>query len=267
MYFLHFIWLSKNRCPWEIINTWGPNPGDRYNIIVWRDHVEDSARETDIKILGEFTNKHLMDCTPKFNQKSDILRLEILYRYGGVYMDCDIIRLSNLCPLAVFTQHENKHNFYISWEKKNCISNSCICVTNRYNAVIKHLIDGLTHMELSDSKGWKSVCETTGPKYITKQLKIYNYSQELVNPYYYVNFGIDFSKQFIDSDFKITEGMSVVKKNKDLQYKFLMNKILGIQLWFGGKKITYNKLNQLHIDCAYKNAETYIQYITKIKDS
>lgn len=264
MYFLHFIWLSKNRCPWEIINTWKPSPTDTYKIIVWRDNVEDASRETDIKELGDFSNKALMDESVKFNQKSDILRLEILYRFGGIYMDCDIVRFSKLCPKELFSREKNDYGFYISWEKKGCISNSCICVPEKNNVIIKHLIQELNGVKLRDNKGWKSVCDTTGPRYITNKLTELNYPLSLVKPYYYVNFGIDFSKQFIINKFKITLSMNETA-NKDIQYYFNPEEILGIQLWFGGKKITYNSLTQKSIDNAYKNINLYLNHLIKIK--
>ena len=264
MYFLHFIWLSKNRCPWEIINTWKPTQEDNYQIIVWRDNVEDESRETDIKELGNFPNKSLMDESIKFNQKSDILRLEILHRFGGIYMDCDIVRFSKLCPMELFSKRKNKYGFYISWEKKGCISNSCICVPEKNNTIINYLIKKLKGVELKDDSGWKSVCDTTGPRYITNKLNELKYPFSLVKPYYYVNFGIDFSKQFINSSFKITRSMNETS-NKDIQYYFNSEEILGIQLWFGGKKITYNSLTQKSINNAYKNINLYVNHLQKLK--
>lgn len=264
MYFLHFIWLSKNRCPWEIINTWQPNQNDNYKIVVWRDNVEDASLETDIKELGNFPNKGLMNQSVKFNQKSDILRLEILHRFGGIYMDCDIVRFSKLCPMEMFSRVKNKYGFYISWEKRGCISNSCICVPEKNNAVISYLIKNLNDVELKDNNGWKGVCDTTGPRYITKQLNKLKYPFNIVKPYYYVNFGIDFSKQFIKNDFKITHEINK-PSNKDIQYNFKTEEILGIQLWFGGKKITYNNLTQISIDNAYKNINIYVNHLINIK--
>ena len=50
----------------------------------------------------DFDMKDLMvECT-NHAQVSDIMRLEILYKYGGIYIDCDAIALRPFGKIVVY---------------------------------------------------------------------------------------------------------------------------------------------------------------------
>ena len=80
---IHQIWLGPAPFPEEfeqarqsIIKL---HPGWKYKL--WTD--------ADIKTFG-LKNKKLFDAATNYGEKSDILRYEILERYGGVYLDVDM---------------------------------------------------------------------------------------------------------------------------------------------------------------------------------
>lgn len=78
---IHQIWLGsefpeKNRL---LQQSWIKHHPD-WQYKLWTDK--------DIESFN-LTNKDLYDKTKNFGEKSDILRYEILYRYGGLYVDCD----------------------------------------------------------------------------------------------------------------------------------------------------------------------------------
>lgn len=269
MSILHFIWLGKNRIPREIINTWKPQKNDKYKIIVWRDYPDDKEDyDKDIKDLGELHNEKLFKESEKYNQKSDILRLEILYKYGGIYMDCDIVRIPGgpglIKTLIKSTGGKKMGRFYITYEKAGCVSNSLIYVSSPRNKVVKFLINGLADCKIKDEDGkYISVCKSTGPKYITDRLTKYGWDMNNVLPYHFVNFGIDYSKNFVDEKFKITDKMKNAKFNKDLRYKPVFDSIVGIQLWMGGKKTNYDNVNNLTVNTALANYKTYSDMVKK----
>lgn len=261
---LHFIWLGKVRIPREIIDTW---TDESYEIKVWRDFPDPKFEcDVDIKTLGEFENKKLFEQSTKYNQKSDILRLAILYKFGGMYMDCDILRtnfdvdvfyhVENTC------KYENDTNFYISYEKKTCISNSIIFASDINNIILKHLIDELSDCNIFDENGkYISVCESTGPKFITKILIKVGYDMNFILPYHIVNFGIDYAKQFRCEDFTINENMNKTAKNKDLRYKPVEDEILGVQMWGGGKSLNYSNISPKVINIINNNFLQYKNFI------
>jgi mannosyltransferase OCH1-like enzyme len=80
---IHFIWYGKNMpenpYKWKMMNP-------DWEVMIWN-------RENMPKLI----NQRL--CSLSFIQpdmQSDIARVEILYRYGGLYLDCDIVPLKPL---------------------------------------------------------------------------------------------------------------------------------------------------------------------------
>jgi mannosyltransferase OCH1-like enzyme len=78
---IHFIWLGSplpERCR-VIIDTWR-HFHPEWTIKIWT--------EEDLSYFG-MQNKAIFDRAKNYGEKSDIWRYEILYRYGGLYVDTD----------------------------------------------------------------------------------------------------------------------------------------------------------------------------------
>ena len=97
---IHFIWV-------------GSKLPDRYRPIIqgWKDHNPEFAiwlwdDERVEAILPKMINKELYEKASSFGNKSDILRCEILKRYGGLYADVDFLCNGN------FSQAHDKYCFY-----------------------------------------------------------------------------------------------------------------------------------------------------------
>lgn len=84
---IHAIWLGEFQAPIEWLETWKPFC-EKYNwkFKLWND--------VDIKNL-KLVNEKQFNESKSYQQKSDIARYEILYRFGGMYIDCDMIYLGN----------------------------------------------------------------------------------------------------------------------------------------------------------------------------
>lgn len=102
---IHQIWVGPNPIPEKsvafIAKIRELHPDYEYRLWVDSDLVEEN-----------FVNLQYIQATPIYAQKADIMRYEILYRYGGVYLDIDfeIIRpLTPLltAPLVVCNEDEN----------------------------------------------------------------------------------------------------------------------------------------------------------------
>ena len=57
-------------------------------------------------------NRSAFESASTMAQKADILRLEILYQYGGIYLDTDVEPVKSVAPLYSFSSsmlvcHEN----------------------------------------------------------------------------------------------------------------------------------------------------------------
>jgi len=97
---LHFIWLGKlipEKYQQNILSFRKYNP--EYEINLWTETISDELRKNLSSItvrdviseMSDYMTKALIDSEPNVGGKSDILRYEIVYRNGGVYLDTDSI--------------------------------------------------------------------------------------------------------------------------------------------------------------------------------
>lgn len=81
---LHQIWIGPSKMPISWMNTWRQkNPGMEYRL--WR--------EEDLQAiyLTHWDRCSYLMSRREFRGATDIIRVEILYRYGGVYVDTDCV--------------------------------------------------------------------------------------------------------------------------------------------------------------------------------
>jgi len=132
---IHQIWLYDiETIPLNIINTW-KNMHPDYKYILW---TEDEINK----------NINLFKCHNKLyeindiNIKIDILKWEILYNYGGIYIDID-----NICIEKINDYLLNK-NFcsYEVYNNKNILS-ECVIGFNKYNEFINAIIEYILDMK------------------------------------------------------------------------------------------------------------------------
>ncbi len=93
---VHQIWIGPHPAPREWMQSW-VDFCKRYG---WQYMVWDDARIDALKL----TNVKEYNSSDSYQQKSDIARYEIMYRYGGLYVDCDMVNLGhdleNVLPFA-----------------------------------------------------------------------------------------------------------------------------------------------------------------------
>ena len=96
---IHQIWIDDKPPPYQYLNTW-KNAHPDWTYYLWDN--ESVARET-------FTNQVLIDTYPAIVSKVDLIRYELLYKYGGIYIDADIICLKPL------DDHFLQHDFFATY--------------------------------------------------------------------------------------------------------------------------------------------------------
>lgn len=80
------------------------------------DHItHDDSDLSKFPMVGEFLDRS--DC---FAYKSDLMRLEILYNYGGIYLDTDVEILQSLDPFLQYTYP------FAAWESGDTIGSAVI---------------------------------------------------------------------------------------------------------------------------------------------
>ncbi len=93
-----------------------------------------------------------------YAQKSDIARYEILYKYGGCYVDCDMECLRR------FMLHEN----YIGWECKSWLGTALISA-KKQDVMLERILEQITCGIDYD----RPPNETTGPMMVTNTFKVF----------------------------------------------------------------------------------------------
>jgi len=150
--------LSNQELKWQ--KTWKDHNPD-WEFIFWDDEA--------LKSIDIINKKYLDDCD-NYSMKSDILRFDILYQFGGLYIDTDFECLKPLDPFF------DNRDFIVCRQNPNGPS---ICgaffAATQYNSLVRKLLDGIPQRSITH-KGKHCVAKY-GPTYITDIIDE-NYGQE-----------------------------------------------------------------------------------------
>lgn len=110
-----------------------------------------------------FSNLEYINKAEKYAQKADIMRYEILYNYGGIYLDTDFELFKNITPLLT-------HDLLICNEDWNIDSYMSIgfIASSKGNENLKNCIDNIKNCSLNGG----AVNVETGPWYFRKNITI-----------------------------------------------------------------------------------------------
>jgi mannosyltransferase OCH1-like enzyme len=149
---IHFIWVGGNKPKWtEIFVNEVKKINHDYEVIEW----------TEDNLDFEVQSKESYDNCFSMGAKSDILKMEILYRYGGIYMDYDNLQIKKFDDLLEYEFFAGAHDLApkeIWFGVVGAIPNHPICKKylenlNIQSPIYKHQID--------------RVMSETGPYYLT----------------------------------------------------------------------------------------------------
>jgi mannosyltransferase OCH1-like enzyme len=111
-----------------------------------------------------FSNLDYINATPIYAQKADIMRYEILYKYGGVYLDIDFEIFKCLDPLLTRDLVVCNEDSYINKYMTNAFIYSIPGTT-----FLKNCVDNIKNCPLG---GEVNVAIATGPWYFRKQISL-----------------------------------------------------------------------------------------------
>lgn len=157
---VHHIWLGSSlpeKCK-ILRDTWLLNhPG--WKFILWTDK--------DVEKFG-MENKALFDASNNWGEKSDIWRYEIIWRYGGLYVDTDF---ESIKPMDVF---HHCVDFYTGIYTSHAHGKSPAVIMGMGligaipgHPVMRALIDGLKTAKI-DKTNSAAILARTGPYYFTR---------------------------------------------------------------------------------------------------
>ena len=164
---IHQLWIGDKPAPIEWMYTWQKTHPD-YEYTLW-----------DQKKLAteKFHNQNLINKMPELNGKADIMRYEILYKYGGYFLDADsecLRPLSNeFCNYDFIACYENE-------KFRGGIVSCAIMACNPNNHLMELCISSLEELNLVISPAWWYV----GPVFFTFVIHKYKYKNINILPSY-----------------------------------------------------------------------------------
>ena len=151
---IHQIWIGYKKRP----DIWMDTVKSFCNEFGYEYKLWDETNISRINLI----NKKYYDAKESYDGKCDILRYEILYNYGGIYIDADMVIINGSKLNTIIEEFSNDIGF--AWEPSKyhkLIANSVI-FSVKNSKFMKDCVDGIKDRNLSDD-AWRA----TGPQYIT----------------------------------------------------------------------------------------------------
>jgi mannosyltransferase OCH1-like enzyme len=186
---IHQIWIGPLPAP-KFMHTWKDIHPD-YEYLLWNNER--------IKELFPLVNQHLYDLyehnDEAWSARSDILRFEIMYRYGGIYVDADTICLRHL--EGDFLDKDFFAAYINEKIRKDRIATG-VMGGIKGHPLIKHCIEELNTYK----KTKRPAALYLGPAFFTDIVKKYNFKIYILPSYYFYpkfykkNYGADYVGDF-----------------------------------------------------------------------
>ena len=165
---IHQIWIGdKSKQPTELMKTWeSMNPTWEYKL--WTEEN-----------IPELFNKNQYDKMRQYCGKADIVRYELLYRYGGVYIDADSECINPLDDF--FTEHDSFAVYENEQHKPGLIANGYMG-SIQYNKLILYLMYKIYKCtNINVNQPWL----ITGPQLLTNTINELCYDKCKIYPSHY----------------------------------------------------------------------------------
>jgi mannosyltransferase OCH1-like enzyme len=148
----HRIWLGNHKMPREFVR-YGKSWEDlhpNWEMNLWTDDN-----------LPELINQAYLDKCNTYSEMSDLIRYELLFQYGGIYLDCDFECFKNIEPII-----KNSELFISTEDNRHLCGGFIGSIPQHF--VIKRLIDEIPS-KLKETEGNKSDLRS-GPTFVTKTI-------------------------------------------------------------------------------------------------
>jgi hypothetical protein len=176
---IHQIWIGPKACPYPLIESW-KNKNPDFQHILW---TEQEFENQGIR----FEAQERIDMISEYCGKTDIMRLELLYRFGGIFIDADSICIEPIGPLFDELSSAKKNGF-ATYENENTrkglVANGNLAIIPKHpllREMLDWILSDISIQQIQMLRAWASV----GPVLLTNTLKTGNYSDFAILPSYY----------------------------------------------------------------------------------
>ncbi len=240
---IHQLWIGNKPAPVNLMNSWKEKNKD-FQYIFWNE-------EEIIRRGMKFRCQNRINEIEEINGKADIMRWEILYHYGGIFIDADSICVEPIDDVLL-----NKKCF-AGWEQEEIRTGLVATGTMGFPAkhpLLDAAINYIYNNEVSLNKTGNPAWITVGPQLLTNLYNTGNFKDLHIFPSY----------------------TFLPEHNSGLEYKG-HGKIYSYQLW-GSTHNSYDNMNNFTLPSKYslpqKNVSivicsynTNINYINECLDS
>ena len=170
---IHQIWIGPKPAPTKFMDTWrDKNPDFEY--IRWN---EEEIKKRNLKL--ECINR--INEMEEINGKADIIRWEILYEYGGVFLDADSICIEPIDDILMNTP------CFSGWEheqlRKGLIATGTMGFPPKH-PLVKNAIQWIkmnnVNVRITKQRAW----QTVGPGLLTRMYNTGKYNEMKIFPSY-----------------------------------------------------------------------------------
>ena len=170
---IHQMWIGPKPRPKKLMATWKEKHPD-FEYIFW---TEENLKDMD------FECKSQIEEMTELNGKCDIMRWEILYKYGGVFIDADSFCIEKLDDSLM------KREEFFCYENEikipGLISPGTVGFFKNH-PLVRSIIDDIKTKRVSRSATGKAAWQTVGPGIITRHFPRYQKSMDVLPSYYFL---------------------------------------------------------------------------------
>ena len=178
---IHQIWLGPNKRPDIWMNSWKNDYINKYPEWTYKLWTEKEIDELDLINKKQYNNEKF------YNGKSDIARYEILYKFGGIFIDADSLWIQN--SLNDILERSKISGMFCAEEPVNkwSIANGVIGFTKEH-PILQNMINHISNNYFNLKKKLKKereIWQVTGTKPFTEIVKKYDNTLILESYYFY----------------------------------------------------------------------------------
>lgn len=170
---IHQIWIGPKPAPTNHMDTW-KNKNTGFEYIRWN---EDELISRNMTIECQ----KRVDEMAEINGKADIIRWEILYKYGGVFLDADSICVEPIDDVLMNCK------YFAGWEheqmRKGLIATGTMGFPPKH-PLVKDAINWIKANTVNVTKTGLRAWQTVGPGLLTRMYNAGNYTDMTIFPSY-----------------------------------------------------------------------------------
>lgn len=173
---IHQLWVGEKEAPSILMETWKNRHPD------WQYTFWDEKKLID-EFPGGLENQQAFDVMAELNGKCDIARYEILYKYGGFFIDADSICIKKLTDTLL---RNDSFSCFENEDVRGSLVAAGYLASTKQNLLMRHLIDEIKTLSinpafLKNNRAWLTV----GPWLLTTTICKHFYKKIRIYPSYY----------------------------------------------------------------------------------